>query len=491
MKIKFKNSEIDEIFLYVKDHIKDGVDKEPKLKKKVFKKMLLLIKNLLDMNRLYNKHLFKLLKDSSLLSDFDLNMHYISNDLKNISNDLSLSSTSNMAVLEQTTAGFTEVTQTIKSSTIVIENIATRLKSLVKINESNKQEINEIAGLKQVVLENSILMKEKITVLEQISKKVDKIMGGVKSITEQTNLLALNASIEAARAGEHGRGFSIVADEIRQLAEGTKLKLDDMKGFTEAIRQATKEGIQSVGNTMTSIENMGDKIDTIKINFGESVKSLNIESDSIEELFSMMQEITSSTEEISSAIIVTADESQKVSHRAQEVADLSAKAALYSDRISVIDTDISKRVKNLMSTLNLGTHPISNSDFIDTVKNAIAAHEEWFKKLENIVASGKLAPIQEDATKCEFGHFYAAITIEHSKIKPLWDEIGTLHVSLHQSAHIITEALNEKNSDTSHKALDVTKGLSEQILEKLKHIINLTKKLETTGEKIFQGIQID
>lgn len=491
MKIKFKSHEIDEIFSYVKDHMREGVEKQPKLRKKIHKKVLILIQSMMDMNKSNNKNLLHLLKDSSLLSEFDVNMHFIADNLKNVSKELALSGTSNMAVVEETTASFNEVTETIESSTHIIEGITTRTQELVKTNEISRQQIDEIGDLKQVVLENSMLMKEKINVLDQISKKVDKIMGGVKAIAEQTNLLALNASIEAARAGENGKGFSIVADEIRQLAEGTKLKLEDMQGFTEAIRQATKEGIKSANNTMGSIENMGDKIDTVRKGFGESVKNLNATADSIQELSSMMQEMNSAAQEIASAVTVTANESQKISSMAQEVAEESAKAALYSDKIGEIDLDISERIKNLMSTLNKGTHPISNADFIDNLEKAVSSHKKWLEKLENIVECRKIQPLQYDGEKCEFGHFYKSITVEDPKIKLAWDEIGALHIGLHEGAKDIIAAINEKDLNRPDEVMQITKEISEQIIEKLKNIIKLTKKLEKSGEKIFRGIQID
>ena len=406
--------------------------------------ILELFEKLLKMGMTNKELLLKLINESAALSNFDVNISFISTELNKFANDLAHSSESNMAVVEQTTASMNEVSHAINNHTSILEDLSIKSHSLMDGNRDTLRLLEEINQIKAIVLKNSEIMSQKIGLLEEISTKMDHIVAGVGSIAEQTNLLALNASIEAARAGEHGKGFSVVAEEIRKLASDTKIKLEDMQIFTGNIRNATKEGMESVNNTISSMSDMSQKLEVVNRSFKESVNHLEMTVKSISELASMMEQINASSEEISAAMNVVATESENISQMARRVSEDSQKAHKYANNIGKVDDNISYIVKQLMETVNDGTHPLSNKDFIANIEEATIAHTKWIETLKKMVQEQQVIPIQTNGHKCKFGHFYHSIEISHPDIKNDWEKIDSIHNNLHNLAHDIINAIEQK-----------------------------------------------
>ena len=105
-------------------------------------------------------------------------------------------------------------------------------------------------GIRDSVTESS----HTLTQLETSTVEIGRVVGVISEIADQTNLLALNAAIEAARAGEQGRGFAVVADEVRKLAERTSKATGDIRGMIENVQHQACGAVLSMGVGMRDME---------------------------------------------------------------------------------------------------------------------------------------------------------------------------------------------------------------------------------------------
>jgi methyl-accepting chemotaxis sensory transducer len=231
-----------------------------------------------------------------LLKIATMNLRTLINDAKQLSSENSsvaneLSSTSlctgknvelSSNIVSETTQKATLIQKQIKSS---IDEAQQGKDDMVTANSGITQANNAIKLLSDKINQSvsvEVNLAHKISQLSTDAEQVKGILSVINDIADQTNLLALNAAIEAARAGEHGRGFAVVADEVRKLAERTQNSLTEINATINVIVQAITESSETMNansKQISELTNIAEEVEEKIASMSNSMKKAIIMSD--------------------------------------------------------------------------------------------------------------------------------------------------------------------------------------------------------------------
>lgn len=225
----------------------------------------------------------------------------------------------------QTMETVTENGSTIQASSNAVLEMTRSGDELMKKSQEQMGFINKI--MKESV--------EKVNGLDDQSKQISKLVGVIQEIADQTNLLALNAAIEAARAGEHGRGFAVVADEVRKLAEQVAFSVKDITGIVQNIQSESTNVVSSLKNGYEEVEAgtnqillTGETFQKITIavesmtgNVNDISDSLRQVSESTDTMNRFIENIASVSEQSAAGIEQTSASMEQTNHSMEEISE--------------------------------------------------------------------------------------------------------------------------------------------------------------------------
>ncbi|MCB9747437.1 MAG: nitrate- and nitrite sensing domain-containing protein [Candidatus Omnitrophica bacterium] len=251
------------------------------------------------------------------LGDLATNVNGLVENISNVIREIQGISTS----LGQDAGNVTQSSQQISDGSQQQAASFEELSSSVQANASNASSVNELAqGMSKNAntskdgMENTI---DAITMIEKSAQKIAESIEIITDIADQTNLLALNAAIEAARAGEHGKGFAVVADEVRKLAERSAASANDIVGLIQESTSQVQNGVRLSKDAGTNLEKMVGDI-------GKVSEQINAISTATQEQAATMEENTSITETNATVADGLATAARELTGKAQKLNEMIA-----------------------------------------------------------------------------------------------------------------------------------------------------------------------
>ncbi len=279
--------------------------------------------------------------------------------------------------------------------------------------------------------------------LEQAALEINKFTDTINDISDQTNLLALNATIEAARAGDAGKGFAIVANEIKALAQQTSQSTLNIRELIVGIQKSTANTVNGINHITKTISHSNQMVRTIAQRVqqqaaasGEISTSISNAAEGIQTINQNLAAVSASAKDIGKNTTQTRTTADNISNQC-----LETKAYSYA-------------LGNLVAAAREGTGHIQTGPVPFDIGAVKTAHFNWKVHMESVLTGSKKLSPDEVPThhECAFGKWYKDAKKEFAD-SAVFQEMGNHHEAVHNRALEVVVSYNKNDTDTAQVKL--------------------------------------
>lgn len=304
-------------------------------------------------------------------------MSQSSEQLAASSEELSASAEETTAAINQVATSITDVTQTIELQGVKTEESAEVIGEIVNgivqiaenasiVSESTMETMNQanigseyiekVTSQMNTIYQANIETNNVMQSLEKRSNEIGQIIMLITDIADQTNLLALNAAIEAARAGEQGKGFAVVADEVRKLAEESRKSAGQISEIIMAIQQETVKAAEMMSNGNVEVINGKELVGETRKTFLKILKLIENSNAGVQELSAISEEMSASAQQVGVAVEEVEKLAKTTSQSSSEIAAATEEQLATMEQIStsaISLADLAERLREMVTKFNL------------------------------------------------------------------------------------------------------------------------------------------
>lgn len=270
---------------------------------------------------------------------------------------LNISINESQTVLEEVNTAIENIASGATDQARDVTDISYRIQEIsrdINENEDKLNAINDAAGETRTLINKgleavnnqSIKTDENMKSFQKVSEvvkhlakeieEIEKILSTITTISEQTNLLALNAAIEAARAGEHGRGFAVVADEVRKLAEESAISTKEIAQILENINKDAEESVNQIEKSNLIAKEQQEAVDGTSVIFNQITKEV--------------ENVIDAIGGINESFKIIGDNTNSVSDKIQNVSAVSEENAAISEEVSASSEEQNATMQEIGAT---------------------------------------------------------------------------------------------------------------------------------------------